>query len=85
MRGCDIRLDDSLTLPDALHSVQLHPYKPLVLTAAGSRAYLQNTVDDVSSNESDSDSESDEGDEELPAPATQRKPPDTRLVVWDFE
>ncbi|WOO82789.1 Telomerase Cajal body protein 1 [Vanrija pseudolonga] len=77
-------LEDKLH-EDALHSVQLHPYKPLVLTAAGSRAYLQNTVDDASSDEFDSDSESDGGDDELLAPTTQRKPPDTRLVVWDFE
>ncbi|KAL1408959.1 hypothetical protein Q8F55_005773 [Vanrija albida] len=77
-------LEDKLH-EDALHSVQLHPYRPLVLTAVGSRAYLENTVDDASSNASDSDSDgSDEDDDDEASSAAVRKPLDTRVVMWDF-
>ncbi|RSH86125.1 uncharacterized protein EHS24_004353 [Apiotrichum porosum] len=66
---------------DAVNSVQFHPFKPLLLTSAGSRAFLQSEDLELSSDESDSDSDS--NDE--PAPISIKTgPKDSRMAIWSM-
>lgn len=80
---------------DAIGNVQIHPFKPLALAAAGSRVVSQRV--DSDSSESESDSGDDETDEETePDSLNQgilagrssvtksRKPPDDSLRIWSF-
>ena len=81
---------------DAVGSVQIHPFKPLALAAAGSRV-VSSQRDDSDSSESESDSEDDETDEETePDSLNQgilagrssvtksRKSRDDSLRIWSF-
>ena len=83
-------------IPDAIASVQIHPFKPLALAAAGSRV-VSSQRDDSDSSESESDGGDDETDEEtepdslnqgiLPGRSSvmkSRKTPDDSLRVWSF-
>jgi len=84
-------------IPDAIGSLQIHPFKPLVLAAAGSRV-VPSQRDDSDSSESESDSGDDETDEEAVLANTpdrtyladrssvtkSRKTPDDSLRIWSF-
>jgi len=78
---------------DAVGSVQLHPFKPLLMTAAGSRDYLkeENGWSDPaenSSDESDTDEESGEdGPQEREGSGQgvkSNRPTDTALRIWSM-
>ena len=86
-------------IPDAIGSVQLHPFKPLVMAAAGSRSTSPGQDDANSgSSESESDSEdedTDDGADPANTPDSRylagrssvtksRKTPDDSLRVWSF-
>jgi len=85
-------------MADAVGSVQFHPFKPLMMASAGSRAPPIETNDEESdSSESESESSEDDSDEEavqdkqslLPArPAPKKslrpRPLDDSLRIWSF-
>jgi hypothetical protein len=80
-------------MADAIGSVQLHPFKPLMMASAGSRAPPTET-DDEESSSSESESESDEDvsveeavqDNKRPAPkkTLRPRPLDDSLRIWSF-
>lgn len=83
---------------DAIGSVQFHPFKPLMMASAGSRAPPTETEDvDSDSSESDSENSDDDNDEEAVQdyetpmahrPAARRTlrptPLDDSLRIWSF-
>ncbi|BEI80549.1 hypothetical protein CcaverHIS002_0110780 [Cutaneotrichosporon cavernicola] len=71
---------------DAVNSVQFHAHQPLLLTCAGSRAHLQASDIEFSSNE-DTDSDSDSDDDDVVEQSTvhvKTGAKDSRLAVWSF-
>ena len=80
-------------MADAVGSVQFHPFKPLMMASAGSRAPPIETNDEESDS-SESESESDEGDNdeevvqgnERPSPkkTLRPRPLDDSLRIWSF-
>jgi hypothetical protein len=80
-------------MADVIGSVQFHPFKPLMMASAGSRA-PPTEMDDADSDSSESESESDEDDsdeevvqdDERPTPKkTMRpRPLDDSLRIWSF-
>jgi hypothetical protein len=87
---------DYKLIPDAIASVQFHPFKPLVMTSAGSRVISpQRDESDSDSDDSGSDGEEEESDDEIesadqaslsgrPTVTKGRRPLDDTLRIWTF-
>jgi hypothetical protein len=80
-------------MADAIGSVQFHPFKPLMMASAGSRAPPTETEDEDShSSEGESESGEDDSDEEVvqdnERPAHKKtlrpRPLDDSLRIWSF-
>jgi hypothetical protein len=85
-------------MADAIGSVQFHPFKPLMMATAGSRAPPTETEDEESSSsESESESDEDDSDEEaaqdserpvlrrpVPRKTLRSRPLDDSLRIWSF-
>jgi hypothetical protein len=80
-------------MADAIGSVQFHPFKPLMMASAGSRAPPTETdTEESDSSESESESGEDDSDEEAvqdnerqaPKKTLRPRPLEDSLRIWSF-
>jgi hypothetical protein len=74
---------------DAVGSVHVHPYQPLILSCSGSRSYLKESLPESAASDSDSNSESEtsnssDEDETARTGTTETRASKATMRIWSF-